>query len=316
MALTTEQQTSHLSRLQQEVLTWDYYRMGGEEDAGASSGRTLREVPYTFASIRGVPRRLRAPGAGARAGAARPRRREGHPSEHDRCGVPQRASRGIPRRAVHPRRGSHVRVPRQDLILVSKTNQNRPLTSTTPTKTKATARTKTTKPTKPTKPKTARQTRTPRTPRRMMPRLRCSERRRPLTCQNMVRASLYLPEQPRRRSRATPRTRARSATKITRDFARCATRWRSRAGRGISCTSRTCPPSRREWLALHAKPGRVPRARHPQREAVQRPRALVLGTPGGAAQINARRIQRYAPENRTRARQGADPVAKAATLWA
>ena len=51
MALTTEQQTSHLSRLQQEVLTWDYYRMGGEEDAGASSGRTLREVPYTFASI-------------------------------------------------------------------------------------------------------------------------------------------------------------------------------------------------------------------------------------------------------------------------
>ena len=51
MALTTEQQTSHLSRLQQEVLTWDYYRMGGEQDAGASSGRTLREVPYTFASI-------------------------------------------------------------------------------------------------------------------------------------------------------------------------------------------------------------------------------------------------------------------------
>ena len=51
MVLTTEQQTSHLSRLQQEVLTWDYYRMGGEEDAGASSGRTLREVPYTFASI-------------------------------------------------------------------------------------------------------------------------------------------------------------------------------------------------------------------------------------------------------------------------
>ena len=51
MALTTEQQTSHLSRLQQEVLTWDYYRMGGEDDAGASSGRTLREVPYTFAGI-------------------------------------------------------------------------------------------------------------------------------------------------------------------------------------------------------------------------------------------------------------------------
>ena len=51
MALTTEQQTSHLSRLQQEVLTWDYYRMGGEDDAGASSGRILREVPYTFAGI-------------------------------------------------------------------------------------------------------------------------------------------------------------------------------------------------------------------------------------------------------------------------
>ena len=51
MALTTEQQTSHLSRLQQEILAWDYYRMGGEDDPGAAAGRTLREVPKTFASI-------------------------------------------------------------------------------------------------------------------------------------------------------------------------------------------------------------------------------------------------------------------------
>ena len=41
MALTTEQQTSHLSRLQQEILAWDYYRMGGEDDPGAAAGRTL-----------------------------------------------------------------------------------------------------------------------------------------------------------------------------------------------------------------------------------------------------------------------------------
>ena len=51
MSLTAEQQTSHLSRLQQEVLAWDYYRMGGEDDPGASGGRKLREVPKKFASI-------------------------------------------------------------------------------------------------------------------------------------------------------------------------------------------------------------------------------------------------------------------------
>ena len=51
MSLTTEQQTSHLSRLQQEVLAWDYYRMGGPDDPGASKGRKLHEVPTTFGSI-------------------------------------------------------------------------------------------------------------------------------------------------------------------------------------------------------------------------------------------------------------------------
>ena len=51
MALTTEQQTCHLSRLQQEVLAWDYYRMGAEDDLGASGGRKLRKVPMTFSSI-------------------------------------------------------------------------------------------------------------------------------------------------------------------------------------------------------------------------------------------------------------------------
>jgi hypothetical protein len=51
MSLTAEQQTSHLSRLQQEVLAWDYYRMGGEDDPGASGRRTVREVPNKFTSI-------------------------------------------------------------------------------------------------------------------------------------------------------------------------------------------------------------------------------------------------------------------------
>lgn len=54
MALTSEQQTSHLSRLQQEILPWDYYRIGTseEEDAVKPAGnRTLREVPQTFTSV-------------------------------------------------------------------------------------------------------------------------------------------------------------------------------------------------------------------------------------------------------------------------
>jgi senataxin len=55
MALTTEQQTSHLSRLQQEVLAWDYYRLlsGPRARGGASrrGGRALRDVPRTFASV-------------------------------------------------------------------------------------------------------------------------------------------------------------------------------------------------------------------------------------------------------------------------
>jgi len=55
MALTTEQQTSHLSRLQQEVLAWDYYRLlsGPRGHGGASrrGGRALRDVPRTFASV-------------------------------------------------------------------------------------------------------------------------------------------------------------------------------------------------------------------------------------------------------------------------
>ena len=163
MALTTEQQTSHLSRLQQEVLTWDYYRMGGEEDAGASSGRTLREVPYTFASITEYldvfePLVLEE----CAAQLVRGDEEDIHPST---IGAVFRSER---------REGFHVvqfilgeeamsEFHDNDLILVSKTDP-RPRTKT-PTKTKATARTKTTKPTKPTKPKTARQTRTPRTPR-------------------------------------------------------------------------------------------------------------------------------------------------------
>ena len=44
MALTTEQQTSHLSRLQQEILAWDYYRMGGEDQS---------EFPYLVMVQRG-----------------------------------------------------------------------------------------------------------------------------------------------------------------------------------------------------------------------------------------------------------------------
>ena len=53
MALTTEQQTSHLSRLQQEVLAWDYYRLLSGPRGGASrrGGRALRDVPRTFASV-------------------------------------------------------------------------------------------------------------------------------------------------------------------------------------------------------------------------------------------------------------------------
>ena len=55
MALTTEQQTSHLSRLQQEVLAWDYYRLlSGPRGRGGASrrgGRALRDVPRTFASV-------------------------------------------------------------------------------------------------------------------------------------------------------------------------------------------------------------------------------------------------------------------------
>ena len=52
MALTTEQQTSHLSRLQQEVLSWDYFTMDdGQTRSDAARKRTLRDVPKTFASV-------------------------------------------------------------------------------------------------------------------------------------------------------------------------------------------------------------------------------------------------------------------------
>ena len=51
MALTTEQQTSHLSRLQQEVLSWDYFTMDdGQTRSDAARRRALRDVPKTFAS--------------------------------------------------------------------------------------------------------------------------------------------------------------------------------------------------------------------------------------------------------------------------
>ena len=52
MALTTEQQTSHLSRLQQEVLSWDYFTMDdGQTRSDAARRRALRDVPKTFASV-------------------------------------------------------------------------------------------------------------------------------------------------------------------------------------------------------------------------------------------------------------------------
>lgn len=52
MALTTEQQTSHLSRLQQEVLSWDYFTMDdGQTRSDATRKRALRDVPKTFASV-------------------------------------------------------------------------------------------------------------------------------------------------------------------------------------------------------------------------------------------------------------------------
>jgi senataxin len=52
MALTTEQQTSHLSRLQQTVLSWDYFTMDdGQTRSDATRKRALRDVPKTFASV-------------------------------------------------------------------------------------------------------------------------------------------------------------------------------------------------------------------------------------------------------------------------
>ena len=52
MALTTEQQTSHLSRLQQEVLSWDYFTMDdGQTRSDAARKRALRDVPNTFDSV-------------------------------------------------------------------------------------------------------------------------------------------------------------------------------------------------------------------------------------------------------------------------
>jgi senataxin len=52
MALTTEQQTSHLSRLQQDVLSWDYFTMDdGQTRSDAARRRALRDVPKTFASV-------------------------------------------------------------------------------------------------------------------------------------------------------------------------------------------------------------------------------------------------------------------------
>ena len=49
MALTAAQQTNHLSNLQREVLCWDYWRLGTEEDTRVE--RELKEVPSTFKSI-------------------------------------------------------------------------------------------------------------------------------------------------------------------------------------------------------------------------------------------------------------------------
>jgi senataxin len=55
MALTTEQQTSHLSRLQREVLGWDYFTMGdGSIDrSGKDKGKQskLKDVPNTFKDV-------------------------------------------------------------------------------------------------------------------------------------------------------------------------------------------------------------------------------------------------------------------------
>ena len=282
MALTTEQQTSHLSRLQQEVLTWDYYRMGGEDDAGASSGRILREVPYTFAGITEYldvfePLVLEE----CAAQLVRGDEEDVHPST---IGAVFRSER---------REGFHVvqfilgeeamsEFHDNDLILVSKTDPaaDQNVHDDDEGDDKGDDKDEA-------KDDAEEDAADAEDGLRRVYALGYVDGR---DSRNMMRVR-FTSLNPRLRSRATPRTRARSARKITRGFARCATRLRRRVGRGISCTSRTCPRSR-GMVGASRVSGVALRARHPQREAVQRPRALVLGTPGGAAEIHARRVQR------------------------
>ena len=159
-----------------------------------------------------------------------------------------------------------------------------------PAKTKATARTKTTKPTKP---KTARQTRTPRTPRTVSA---ASTRSATSTATTWRMIAFVLPPEPRRSGRLPTHKGALDdrLRAISRGAQRC-----PRAGRGISCTSRTCPPS--AGMSIRSVSSVNPARMHPP-EAVQRPRTR----PG-----NSRRLPNQCAayngthwKNRTRARQG------------
>ena len=309
MALTTEQQTSHLSRLQQEVLTWDYYRMGGEEDAGASSGRTLREVPYTFASITEYldvfePLVLEE----CAAQLVRGDEEDIHPST---IGAVFRSER---------REGFHVvqfilgeeamsEFHDNDLILVSKTD---PAADQNADEDKGDREDKNDKADKADKAEDGATDEDAADAEDGLRRVYALGYVDGRDSRNMMRVRFYLPEPA---AKVTGNTAHKGALGDE-DYARFrAVRNALASPRGAWYLMHLANMSTiaREWLALHAVSGVALRARrHPQREAVQRPRALVLGTPGGAAQINARRIQRYAPEkSNARARQGADPVASA-----